>query len=889
MKRGYLIGICFVLLSILFSASVNADVSAGKNAFNLAATQYSPYQVIEGTWNISLINEPNDFAKAEVDSKQFSMLLYDFLKLQPQPVKFSCNPASCQSYYKEGSSSESLQLSLSEGSSPLIGLNIKKGAWCSFEDIQISKLSFTMTGSEISEGKYPLPSIDIGNDNNIEWKYLEPSSTFAGLVGNYNISGTSTPNDLVIPWQYCEKIKFFPSAKFNLTASATMDENLTLTIYNLNLVWIGSCNTISNQGCEINFVNDNFDEYYVCASADCSNSDNNDNCGKINSYKGDGNLNRGFLLNSDTYSITLFDGDFPIDVEIAPYEKLKHTIAINDSELILAAAAQDYLANLSKCDRNATNCIIPIKISSIFAGNLSLDSLNLEQSCWNPEHKFWQISEQEAMISMNYTELQISVFNASSSTYGTHTIKVSIRSFFNSNVFETAKVPVVYALSPRTAIAGSYTNFSVKAYSPKNNTILSYQWDFGDGTSEISESQTISHRYGEIGNFTLTVKAIDNEGLAGTGTFKITTAEPKFLISQMLASKKAFIGNFSKELLALSSWYKPIFTSKFDLAELNTALSRYEQEFKTTSDFVSLKQQLDSFAVPIKIEDGLIVKDSAPIFNAENINLDYLEKAGAGASENSKIKELIKQWQPQSGIKVSGTVKKVIKDVGEEDIATIIAIKLLPSSSLNNTFLIIQLPAGVSFNNVKFDSSYGQKDLNGALGIEFSEITSAGKTVNLALPGRYDINTLEIYASPSLDILSALISEETKCGNGRCEAGESLDNCPSDCPPVGKAIAWVIGIIIVAAVGIWAIWRFYAAIYENRQEKMLFKNKNDFIAITSFIVNARLKGIGDKEIREKLEKAGWNASQTAFAFMKVQKRKREIERRIKEAERLIKK
>jgi len=869
-----LLPILLVVLVIFSVSTVSAKVIEGKNPFNLASSQYGPGQIIEGQLNISLQNESNDFIKATISSKQFKMLLSDFLNAQPETVEFTCNPASCQSYYNETSSSKSVALDFAEMGSRLIGLNIQKfKPEC---EISIFSLSFNMTGSG-----NPLPSIDVGNDGITEWEYLEPSDTFAGLETNYDITSDNRTNTLTLGWGFCEKIKFVPSSKFRFKAKATTAENLTIGVYDSSWESIGECYAAPNEKCELVFTNRDVQDYYVCVSADG---------GEIYSYSGPGNKNKGFIYKIGEKSATLLNRDLPIDAESAGYKAFDYTLEFNEINIPdIFSAAQAYI---EKCPLNSTSCVIPINISSGFAGSLTLDSLVLKHTCWSDLNIFSQITEEKAKINMNLTTLQISPLNASTEygKYGASSIKISIGRYSASQPFEIAKVPIISSINPPTAIAGAYTNFSVTAYSPKNNTITRYEWDFGDGSPDSSDVPSISHKYVSIGNFTLIVKAIDSEGLSGIGTFKITTAEPLIVIQQSLRSKKAAIGNFSKQLSALPLWYKDLFTSKFSVPELNTIITNYEEEFETATDLVAFKEELDSFVVPEKIEDTLFVQESIPIIRAEDINPLYVEKIGGGTYNSelaNETKTAIKSWQANAGIRISGTVRTVKKNIGEEDIATVITIKLAPSEKLNNVFLIIQLPSGVSFNKTRFSSSYGQKDLSGAIGIEFNELIS--QEINLAMPGKQDINLLTAYASPSLDSLTIITAEETKCGNKACDAGENSENCPSDCPPITKAIIWIVLIVLGAAAGVWAIWKFYAIIYEKMQETKLFKNKADLVSITTFIVNAKMKGTEEKEIREKLEKAGWNSEQIEFAFIKVKKRRKEIEKKIKETIKAMKK
>jgi PKD repeat protein len=61
-----------------------------------------------------------------------------------------------------------------------------------------------------------------------------------------------------------------------------------------------------------------------------------------------------------------------------------------------------------------------------------------------------------------------------------------------------------------------------------NDTIISYEWDFGDGTQKITETDPFTtHNYQQIGTFTVTLNVTDGEGLWCV-TSKPVTVYPEF-------------------------------------------------------------------------------------------------------------------------------------------------------------------------------------------------------------------------------------------------------------------------------------------------------------------------------------------------------------------------
>lgn len=886
MKAKYALVLSVLLVALIGIILVSADVIHGTDSFNISSSEYSPGQAITGKLNISLLNESNDFFKVMMGNSAFQMILSDFLSANS--AKFSCNPASCQESYREISRSSSANMDFSQSSSYLLGLKIDKGGCAKPSDASITTLTFGITGSS-SNNIYAVPQIDVGNDKNMEWQFLESSDQFNPIGSNYNVLGTSESRGILPGAQYCEKIRFYPSSKYRISTNITTEGNVTFDLYAVSDASdiAGTCTaSIENQTCDISYLNKDFNEFYVCASVAAAQP-----VDSINLYSGAGNNGLGFYKTDDNFVSANSEtpSDFPVDVSYALPKNFDYTINMGNSDCsdVICTAANEYLQN---CTDSGGYCMIPINISSIYPGKVSINNLKLVHTCLPAQiTSFSSVSRENAKINMNSTLLDISYLNATvPADYGSTPLTIMIGSnTLYSAQFKVAQVPVITSISPLFVAAGAVTKFTVNAFSPKNNTLVSYQMDFGDGSSgESSTSSIISHKYSSTGNFTITVMVTDSEGLTGTNSFNIMAGEPTLIINQSLIEKTADIASYEKDLLLIPSWYSDLFTSRFKTSDMKASIKAYNEEYKTSSDLIALLEKINSLAVPAGIYDSLVLQESIPAFKKEDINLNFLETAGAGSYNSNQgdgIKTAIKNMQP-SLVKISGVIKTVKKDNGEEeDVATVLTFKLTPE---NEMFFILQLPSGITFSNVKFASSYSQEDLNGAVGIKLS----SSEDIQIAIEGKQDIDNIVAYLSPSFGSISVVTPpQETKCGDGKCDAGENTANCPSDCPPVGKAITLIIIVALITGAGIWAIWKFYVVIYERQQEIKLFKNRNDLVAITMFIVNAQAKGMGDDEIAGKLEQSGWKADQTVFAFMKIKKHRKQMERRIEKTRKLLEK
>ena len=86
--------------------------------------------------------------------------------------------------------------------------------------------------------------------------------------------------------------------------------------------------------------------------------------------------------------------------------------------------------------------------------------------------------------------------------------------------------PVVSISSsaPVTGTAPLAVNFSSNGTYDPDGTIVSYDWDFGDGTPHATTANT-SHQYTTPGTFTASLVAFDNGGLSSATTLSITVTQ----------------------------------------------------------------------------------------------------------------------------------------------------------------------------------------------------------------------------------------------------------------------------------------------------------------------------------------------------------------------------
>ncbi|MCL0042706.1 PKD domain-containing protein, partial [Thermodesulfovibrionales bacterium] len=92
-------------------------------------------------------------------------------------------------------------------------------------------------------------------------------------------------------------------------------------------------------------------------------------------------------------------------------------------------------------------------------------------------------------------------------------------------IFEEEKIlqsPIAtFTYSPEEMIAGQPITFDASGSSDPDGQIISYEWDFGDGTSRTGK--VVEHTFALAGDYTVTLTITDNHGVVNTSS-KIVTA-----------------------------------------------------------------------------------------------------------------------------------------------------------------------------------------------------------------------------------------------------------------------------------------------------------------------------------------------------------------------------
>ena len=97
-------------------------------------------------------------------------------------------------------------------------------------------------------------------------------------------------------------------------------------------------------------------------------------------------------------------------------------------------------------------------------------------------------------------------------------------------IYNTA-AKAAFEYADNTYMIGDAILFTDKSVPSEGNTIVSWNWSFGDSGESKSSEQNPSHSYNASGTFTITLTVTDNNGLKAQASKDITILDPNKLIN----------------------------------------------------------------------------------------------------------------------------------------------------------------------------------------------------------------------------------------------------------------------------------------------------------------------------------------------------------------------
>ena len=873
-KAAFTLLISLVLISLL-AAGIYADAKFGKPSIKLFSDKYGPNQPFSGYLNFSL-KEVDSEGSLRIELRDGSSIKKDFPLLDlldENSIPFTCSPESCMSSFKGSAPAQMKRINFDCSSMPCkkseIGLVVESTS--RIGDVVLDTVNFTMRG-EALEGSYSTPFLDVGNDGEIDWLYLEPSNNFVAVPNNFDLNNKLGEKVFDGNWEYCQNTTLPAAKRFRFASSSLVDVpqvtfNLRSTHDRFPIQVLASCNATANAACTVNFTVTENDNFLLCALS---------SSGKIPYYGG--GAKKGYFFNrAGDSGVGRQQYDFPLFASYAQFKQLDFTVALDEDEIsAITEAMQFYL--LDSCDHDAQECVVPLSFNSSTKGSVILENLKIVQSNWPPESNFYTIERKPAKLNTSsFVTIDLTALDLKTplpSGYPDNfakdwKIKATIEGESVSANFVIGKVPTV-SLKPLTGAVGFPIRFNASASRGTSSVspITSFEWDFGDGSEPVvTQVAYATYTYTAAGNYTLTLKATDTSGLTGFGTFTIRVGSSVGAVGSIISQRFIDFRSFQRSLPTLAFERNLILealgmdeqTFSNSLISLNESYKRalFLPQAERDQQLSIILGQLADVSVPSKISDSFS-------FNAEFVpdvdvaNPEYVNAlSGEQALSNVDAKNAIALWQQEHvELSFSAKVKSAEFAEGPEPLFSIVKISLSPlTQDVSDYYLIISMPGTILASGGTYTS---QELAPGVLGFTIS----AERDIVLAVDTT-EFSEFKAFASPKLSELQFI---EDICGDDICDAasGEDSSSCSLDCGRKipGAAIFITILLSLLAAIVIFFIWRHYARDYKKR----LFKSKRDHDSIMSFVEKGLVLKLPPESIKQKLRKAGWAEEQINYAI-----------------------
>jgi hypothetical protein len=851
MKKRVLI-IAIALLCLSFVNAYSAEI------FNLSLEKnYSVGDNLAGNFTLKLANTSTN---AKIISNLGEVSLRELLKQLGKPL--SCEPNNCSSLFTIANEGEITKTIQTTKDKKIIGLAVYG------EGVSIKNFNLSISSAFSEKDNIPL-SMEIGDI--FKWDYDKPSNSFSNpkntSIGCFNES--VTPQEVkIVTSPYCERVFLTSSKSYllgaNISGSGLSDIVLKLKDEYLND--IASCNFSEtsavysdDSSCRINFTESRpAGKYYVCVSS--INENANYNLKKENSGENCGFYN---TLASG------FSNDYSVYIKTPKYATSEGIISLPENYKESVITSMNYYLQKMYSMNCSAGCVIPLKISgeNVAATLSQLRILFESKDGQVVSSKFFEISEENPRMNL-YENITLNNLNWRINNTGLITVVIELSDeniktlLFNQSV-NVRKTPIIQSVYPMSPPAGINVTFYVKV-DEKNNLSI-YEWNFGDGVISTTTQPFVSHAYGNISEYNLTIK-FGSGNYSSVKSFNIVAISPEGYLNSTILDKKDKLFQFESEVGALPSLYNNFISSSAKIELLKSQLSDIEilKASAISSDqFLEIAKSLSKIIVPTNVVISEI-KTGSLVYDYNLIDPSFVETMiDSNVSDFADYKPAILEWQKKN---VDSQIKQEELIISFEDgsvkpLITIYSLDLISKYS-DDSYVIIQ----ENKNNLNIPSTLQTTDLQGK-----ATAIKLGQNANLKFS--FFVNSSLspiIFISPKLSLLPVNLKIEACNKNKVCEKnlGENYTNCKGDCFPVLPTTLWIIGVLIFMLI----IYTILQVWYKIRYENYLFKQRDSLFNLILFINKSHSQNTSDREIEKILYSRGWSGEQISYAIKKSEGR-----------------
>ena len=825
----------FLFLVSFVSASVDVQNHSVKDF-------YSPEEVVAGKINVTIVGEDYD----EVISSNYGdeISLGDFLVANG--VDFECSPPDCSKRYGYSGVNNRKTVEVlfpKKGSAGFVLVG---------EDIVLRDMSMNVESSFEEGAVVPLVVEFFEKE---KWEFNKFSDFFMAKDWGCYDSSVGVEGALIGPSFYCETISIKDSGTLRVGANIGGGDvgDINMAIYPDTGYYECSFNPNLESGCilspesgEIFYGGD----YEVCVGADSLTS--------YRIYEESEGENCGFVYDNK-YEDSV--GDFAIYVQTVKYADSNSFGWDNfDYEAIVDAAneliQERYLGNCSE------GCVLPVIFSGV-SQNVIISNIELmytDKGKWASSNNIYDLEIEPVVVDFD-GELDLSLLDFVVKKAGKFIVSLGDENLF-SEMVDILPSPMIKSVFPLNPPFGVPIKFYVSIDFDGNESI-EYEWIFGDNDSMKTDVPFVMHTYGKHDNYSLSLKVDAGENLINEKHFIVSTITPDAAINTTLTAKKESLSVVESHISGFPGWYGNKLLRILGISAMQADLDRLERVWNNSvrdEDLVKVAGELFELNIPVVIS---VNSFDVPYLmtDLEDIDIEPIEVISGGLSgaTNKEYANPILTWQNQN-IAGSYFEQEIVVSYfnGEDEkVMRVYEIDVL-SNSNEESYFVINKP----FNELFFEESVGARSVEDVTVIIFG----AGESKKIKFYYEGDKPT-SFFISPRLSSIILEANIDDSCNYDYvCDetAGETYNNCRTDCKPVEKAVTFLIlGILLLLIIyTLMVIW------YKKRYENYLFKDASQMYNLVMYVTNAQARGKNDLRVRAELRAKGWSAERVDYVIKK---------------------
>lgn len=775
-------------------------------------------------------------------------------------TNYNCSTPGCSAQLKKDSSITSLALS----NSSRAGFSFEGQSFLGLDSLQ-----FTVQGTSPASCSPPL-IVQLGDDPTLTLSstaYLDQVCAQPAYGCFDAASGTSNA-EIPSDGQYCEKITLPAAPAFrvggriiNTTGSASQ---LVMKLYGEDSSTLGECtlpaltSAVETVSCLIPFSSSKEQSYFVCINAKSPSkyairTEGVQPCGTVN-----------------------FGETYPRDYELYAQGLTFATPSLTINEETFAAitgqglrsSIENYIADNyeGSCE---PECIVPFTFRGpqqtlIFS---SVDAVyDIDGASNIHTTDLYSFSARNVTINAGFQQLDLSKLGFTlplGKNVSSFTLSIGSQKILNESI--TVAPSFDFTLGPSVARVGIATSFGIGT----TRNISSVSWDFGDSTPiQTTQGKTISHRYTQTGIFNLTVEASDRTGASSRKTISVYVGEAKEAANFTIQDYQSRVNSIDKNLSTYPLWVQAAVKKALEIDSAKATVESVARTYLTTeneTDYVELINRLLALRIPRQlVQTG---QGSLPLLaGLESVDTSLAAQVTSQEVPNrADFISNLAYWTTQHyNAEISYTIVSAVYDIELEPFFTIITVNPREIATSEESYLVI----GVDPTAITSAAGYEERALAGGLAYK----VAPGASYSFMILDAIDPSQLGAFIVPVAVDPLLTSSEAPLCKiDNFCDAnaGEDAASCPQDCAShIGFYVSVSLILIAILGVVLAVVWWWY----RTRYERSLFPMKNDLLNILGFIGMQKRAGVSDKDIKEKLKKAGWTGEQISYALRKMEQR-----------------